>query len=462
MEEKELFEDYEIKNWEFTPRLFKMFGVGTLVTFFSVFAFGQFNLMQSKACENAIVGTFCQVLDAAYVASTFAGEDAEWTSKDYVKDTIDDADVTFVDISAIEPPLKYPEGYFAIANPEEFAQMQNASGDVMGMPFPNDAGFPSSFPNSPFPSTTTAVPPPSATDMLNKPAELPKQNDSAVKGAVPDLPFSIGDDATASIVKPSPSRNTPSYVPPRRRPGSRTPRNTNRPNRTPSEDTLAGTNTNTNSSTPEPSSTPPDPLSAIGDFNAKFNKKPLVDFADIVIAKTDGAEKIDLTKPFMVEMQGVLDKAGKLDLKRTRFIDDDGDQKMIDVAKAAIEAVNNSGLLSYLRDQGVEKITFVLEQNDKDLTAVIRGELPNESRAKSVSSGLRALIAVAKISNRDDDVKRLIEAANLANEDKNFVMNFALPKDEAHKMINKKLQEAKIKKSQDSSGLSSNTNAQAK
>lgn len=462
MEEKELFEDYEIKNWEFTPRLFKMFGVGTLVTFLSVFAFGQFNLMQSKACDNAIVGTFCQVLDAAYVATTFAGEEGEWASRDYVKDTIEDADVTFVDVSAMEPPLKYPEGYFALANPEQYAEMQNPNGDVMGMPFPSDSGFPSSFPNSTFPSNTTTTPPPSATDMLNKPAELPKQNNDAVKGAIPDSPFSISDE-TASIPKSTPTRTTPTYVPPRRRPGNRTPR-LPRTNRTPREDTLAAanTNTNTNSENAEPSSTPTDPLSAIGDFNAKFNKKPLQDFADEVIIKTDGAEKIDLTKPFMVEVQGVLNKEGKLDLKQTRFVDDDGDPKMVDVAKAAIEAVNNSGLLSYLRDQGVEKITFVLEQNDKELTAVIRGELPNESKAKTVSSGLRGLLAIAKVTNRDDDLKKLMDAANFGNQDKNFVMNFALPKKDAHEMINKKLQEARIKKSQDSSSVSNNAKAQAK
>lgn len=455
MEEKELFEDYEIKSWEFTPRLFKMFGAGTLVAFATVFVFGQFNLAQTKACDNAIVGTFCQVLDAAYVAATFSQEDGEWTSKDYEKETIADADITYVDVSAVEPPLNYPEGYFALANPEQYAQTQSPLGDVMGQPFPSDPSFPgTSFPNS------TAPNPMSGTDLLNKPAELPKQNDNAVKGEIPDSPFSIGDES--SVAKTMPKRS-PSGAPSRRRNTSKVPRPEKSP--TPDESELANAKTNKDDKEPQPetSPTPTDPASAIGQFNEKFNKRPLQDFADDIIVKTDGTDKIDLTKPFMVEMQGVLDKDGKLDTKKSRFIDDDGDPNMINVAKAAIEAVNNSGLLSYLRDQGVEKINFVLIQDDKQLTAVIKGGLPNENEAKKVSSGINALIGIAKFTNRDADLKTLMDAAKFTTEKKDFVMNFALPKQDAHKLIDKKLQEARIKKSQNSSGeVSSNTNAQAK
>lgn len=457
MEEKELFEDYEIKNWEFTPRLFKVFGAGTLVAFLTVFAFGQFNLMQSKACDNAIVGTFCQVLDAAYIATTFAQQDGEWASRDYDKETIQDADVTFVDVSAVEPPLQYPEGYFALANPEQYAQnqpMENPTGDIMGQPFPTSPNFPTTT----FPSAN----PSSGADLLNKPAELPKQNDNAIKGDVPDDLFSIGEDKPP-VMKPK--YNPPSGAPTRRRPSKATKLPNSSP-KLPTDDELAGNNSNSNSTTsakPEASATPVDPLSAVSQFNEKFNKKPLQDFADDVIIKTDGTNKIDLTKPFMVEMQGVLDKDGKLDMKKSRFVDFDGDENMIMVAKSAIEAVNNSGLLSYLRDQGVEKVSFVLVQNDKELTAVIKGNLPTEEKARTVSSGISTLLSVAKLTNRDEDLKTLMNAAKFTTEKKDFVMNFVLPKTDAHKLIDKKLQEARIKKSQNTGAdVSSNANAKAR
>lgn len=456
MEEKELFEDYEIRNWEFTPRLFKVFGAGTLVAFLTVVAFGQFNLMQSKACDNAIVGTFCQVLDAAYIATTFAQEDGEWANGDYTKTKIEDADVTFVDVSQVEPPLQYPEGYFALANPEQYSQMQNPTGDVMGQPFPANPPFPgSTFPN-PNPNPSNGA------DMLNKPAELPQQNNNPVKGDIPTDLFSI-DKENASAPKPMPNRDP--YAPSRRRPKTNNKLPNNSP-KLPSDTELAGANTNSNSNAsakPEPSPSPLDSVSAISQFNEKFTKKPLQDFANDVIEKTDGADKIDLTKPFMVELQGVLDKDGKLDTKKTRFVDDDGDPNMVLVAKSAIEAVNNSGLLSYLRDQGVEKVSLVLTQNDKELTAVIKGNLPTEEKARTVSSGISTLIGVAKFTNRDEDLKILMDAAKFTTEKKDFVMNFVLPKTDAHRLIDKKLQEARLKKSQNTSGdVSSDANAKTK
>lgn len=451
MEEKELFEDYEIKSWEFTPRLFKMFGAGTLLAISTVFVFGQFNLVQTKACDNAIVGTFCQVLDAAYVATTFSQEDGEWASWDAPKTKIEDADITYVDVSAVEPPLKYPEGYFALANPEQYSQMQNPTGDVMGQPFPYNSSFPgTTFPNTPAPNPTTGL------ELLNKEAELPKQNNNAVKGEIPDSPFTIDDSTVAKATPKNPSSNAPS----RRRNTSKVPRPDKSP--TPNPEELADTDTNKDPQ-PEPSATPTDPAAAIGQFNQKFNKKFLVDFADEIVVKTEGTEKIDLTKPFMVEMQGVLDKDGKLDPKKSRFIDDEGDPNMINVAKSAIEAVNDSGLLSYLREYGVEKVSLVLIQDDKQLTAVIKGNLPTEEKARTVSSGINGLIGIAKLTNRDDDLKKLMDAAKFTTEKRDFVMNFALPKQDAHKLIDKKLQEARIKKNQNSSGdISSNANAQAK
>lgn len=454
--EKELFEDYEIKNWEFTPRLFKFFGAGLVLAFGTIFAFGQFNLMQSKACDNAIVGTFCRVLDAAYVASIFAGNEDEWSNADYEKTKIEDADITYIDVSAEEPQLQYPEGYFAIANPEEFAQNQNPN-DVMGMPFPNSA-----FPNSTFQSTPNSN---SGTDLLNQQQVLPPQNNDVIKGEIPKSPFSFEDDKTSPTAKSTPYRNLPrsDYPPLSKKRAGKTPRFSNdSPKNLPPDEELANANTDVKTK-PEPSPSPGDAVGAVNQFNEKFTKKPLVDFADDIIVKTDGSNKIDLTKPFMVEMQGVLDKDGKLDTKKSRFVDDEGDPNMVNVAKAAIEAVNNSGLLGYLRDQGVEKVTFTLVQDDKQLTAIIKGDQPSEEKARTVSSGINGLIGIAKLTNRDDDLKKLMNAAKFTTEGKSFVMNFALPKEEAHKLIDKKLQEARIKKSQMTGGdVSTNINAKAK
>ena len=118
MEEKELFEDYEHKVWQWTPRLYKIFGAAVAIQF-AVFAIiGQFNLLQTRACDTIIANKVCQVLDAAYIGSTFLNN-KDWVDQEYTKNEFKDMDVTFVDVTNDEPPFTYPEGYFALVNPDE-------------------------------------------------------------------------------------------------------------------------------------------------------------------------------------------------------------------------------------------------------------------------------------------------------------------------------------------------------
>lgn len=460
-EERELFEDYEVKSWEYSPRIFKIFGAATLSAFLVVFTFGQFNLMQTRACDNGIVGQVCQVMDAVYIATVLGGKDKEWKVEDYEDSKIEDADITYIDVSNREPKLEYPEGYFALANPEKYSQIPNGDNSTAIIPNPNfpssdNFGFPSSSPLTTTPNSGNGA------DLLGKPADLPRQNTDPLKGEMPDSPFGTADTAPTPKLPPlpryTPPRNNPKYNPrPRSVPSPRLPKLSNdSPKTLPGDDTAAVGGSKDRKVTkpekspqPKPETTPFDPSTMTAE---RINKKPLQDFAEDVLVKTDGKDKIDLTKAFVVEMDGVLGADGKLDLKKSRFIRGEGDEKMIDVAKSAIEAVNTSGLLSYMKDMGVEKVNFILFQDDKQLSAIIRADQPTVEKAQKVTSGMNGAIAIVKLTNRDEDLATLVNASKFSTEGKSFVMNFALPKDAAHKLIGKKLQEARLKKSQTNSG----------
>ncbi len=85
--------------------------------------------------------------------------------------------ITYIDATGETPPLTYPEGYFALANPDEFAAMQNAD---FSMTNPTIPGIPTNptFQNS--------------TDLMSMPQVVPTPNNNAIKGAIPDSPFSFG------------------------------------------------------------------------------------------------------------------------------------------------------------------------------------------------------------------------------------------------------------------------------
>ena len=60
----------------------------------------------------------------AYVGTVLFGTEREYADVTYEKTELGDADITYIDVSGDTPPLTYPEGYFQIANPVQYAMLQ--------------------------------------------------------------------------------------------------------------------------------------------------------------------------------------------------------------------------------------------------------------------------------------------------------------------------------------------------
>jgi len=120
---------------------------------------------------------------------------------------------------------------------------------------------------------------------------------------------------------------------------------------------------------------------------------------------------------------------------------------MIDVAKEALEAVGQSGFLTYLRSLGVEKINIYIVQDDKQISAVITSSQKTPEKARSMASGLNTYISIGKMAAKDpSDELTLLNGATVTPDGSNFVLNFAVPKPVAQEMIDRKLKEAQAKK----------------
>ncbi|CAN5159249.1 hypothetical protein BH20ACI1_BH20ACI1_19530 [soil metagenome] len=435
-QEKELFEGYEIKNWNITPRIYKIIGAAAIFHILTIAFIAQTNLLTKKGCDSPFVSQICQVLDTVYVSSLLAGTDTDFVSKDYENTELADAEITFIDATGETPPLEYPAGYFEIANPEEFAMMQN-------MDFPMDNSI------SGFPSNPTIQ---NNTNLMDVPQVVPTPNDNAIKGQIPDSPFSFG---TNPVPAPPMKRIKPSKMP--------KVKNTS-PSKLPdlSGDTIAeNANKDANKEAVQKIQ-PPVESEAVTDFRP--NKKPLEDFADEILAKrADKEKKLDLTKSLKVVMSGVLTKDGKLDPKKSGYVklkdEEQGDQEMVDIAKDAIEAVNDSGLFYYLKTLGVDKVDFTLIQDDKQIYAVISSSQKDENKAKTISSGFNNLLSLAKLTVEEEELKTLLNSAKVEPQGKNFVLNFKIEKPIAQKMIEQKLQEAEAKaKEKQPNSAAQNTN----
>jgi len=397
-EEKELFEDYELKGWKLTPKIYKILGVAATFEILVFVVIGQFNLLSTKACDNAYVGKVCEVLDAAYIGTTFLNDG--WVKDDkYAHTKFEEMDETFVDVTNEEPPFTYPEGYFA---DREITQV-----------IPPDID---QFPTDPTePSPINPIPPPSFTppkNLQDRKQVLPKPNKTKV-----DLPDSILGDT-----KPTPDKT----------PGKKDPKD-------PKDIGKPGDNSNTTAKNGKDGATK-EPLDDEALLSFKPNQQPLDDFREAV-KKTIVKDKVDLKAPFSITIDGVLTPEGKLDSdpKKTHYINPQGDQKMVDMAKSAIEAVNASGLFSYLNKLGGKRVIITLQQDQDNFTALLKSKIETEEKAKTLASGFRFLLTAGKKLREGKDEAVLLNSATVSNDGSNFIINFAVPQQTAQELIQKQL-----------------------
>lgn len=164
------------------------------------------------------------------------------------------------------------------------------------------------------------------------------------------------------------------------------------------------------------------------------DKKPLRDWANFLFDKLEKSE-VDLTQPFLVELDGELTEEGKFDKQKPRFVRAEGDKQMIEIAKRAIEAFNDSGMFSYLRVLEIKKFNLVYAQDDKQIYAVIKSEQVSSQRARTISSGFNGMINMAKIVIKSENEKNLLNSAKITSKDKLCILEFALAKSAAHEII---------------------------
>ncbi len=419
--EGDLFHTYEIKTWEFGPRIYKILAIAAAGNLFALLIFGQTSLLTMKGCDSPLVGRVCEALDVVYVGTMLFGTDRDYVDKVYERTDLGDADITFVDVSGTAPPLSYPEGYFQIANPEEFAMIQQQANDPMF----NNSGFPPGIPYTP-PAT-------SGNSLLDTKPNIPKTNNDVIDGELPTLG---GGGTTGSTDKPRKPRQ-PKATP------------------TPDDTTTAGNN---------PKVDPTDPA------KPDINKRPFVDLANSVNDLLD-KKQVRLDSAFVVNASGKLTKEGKLDPKSFKWGQvASEDQKMVDVVKEAIEAINDSGYLQYLKDISGKDFSLMLQQDDANISALVQSEMESETRARSISSALSLAMSIAKkaksgegADQNDKDDLVLLENAKVEAIGKKIVIKFLVPKDIALPMIQRKLAEQRAAPKQQNGnavgGLSSNTAA---
>lgn len=179
-----------------------------------------------------------------------------------------------------------------------------------------------------------------------------------------------------------------------------------------------------------------------------INRAPLRDFAKTV-RQLDETERVDWTKPFSIEVEGVLTRDGKL--TQARIIKTDGDKKLVEIAQEGIAAIADSGWLGYLRIQGVEKAKINIAQTSENFSFTVVSELPTTARANTVAAGLNSLVNGVLLLDKNgmrklgDDERTLFSNTKVTAGEKTANIIFVMQAEEFREMILRRLNEPKEK-----------------
>lgn len=418
LREGDLFYKHEVGRWKIDNRILAIFGGAAvfIFAFFGVLAQTPM-LLTARGCESPFVGRVCQVLDMTYVAAMIYGTDREYIDAEYDKIDLNEADVVWIDQTGVPAQMEYPEGYFQIANPEQFAMQQAMLNGTNPYDF-NTQGFPPPTP-----------PVQSGSSLIDTPAIAPKKNPKARPNNLPDSPFDLSDvdgDSTADANSNKGTTNVP-------------------PNKKPDDKQTANANTQK----------PEQPISSDPVDAVDLNRRPLADLGNTVnelLAKNE----VDLQTPFVGSVKGKLNKDGRIDPKSLKLLIESSDPDMQKVVQEGVLAIDAAGFLKYLTLLSGRDLDMMLQQDDKNISATVQSEMESVTRANTIRTGLQLLLTTIRDKKRNDpaadqndkDDLALLEGAKVEVNGKKVVISFMVPKEIAHPMIQRKLAEqaAEMKK----------------
>jgi hypothetical protein len=172
-----------------------------------------------------------------------------------------------------------------------------------------------------------------------------------------------------------------------------------------------------------------------------INRQPIKDLTSYA-NDLNSKGRLDLTKDFEVGIQAELDSNGKL--KNPIVKQKSGDPNLTALATRAIGAINESGLLVYLKDVNDGKptnVTFVVSQDKDSLIGRVETELGSEDVARQQAKAFSLLLALGQRARAGKNEEILLKATKATTEGRKLVFNFSMSRQAAGDLIKKQLAE---------------------
>lgn len=154
----------------------------------------------------------------------------------------------------------------------------------------------------------------------------------------------------------------------------------------------------------------------------EINKAPFKDLAAYATTLRDQG-KLDFDKAFEIAIDTTLDKDGKL--VNPTVLRKAGDETLVDLGKRLVAAMNDSGVLFYLKkineDKPNTKVIFTIKQDGKDVVATVESEVASADSADKLARGFGVMLLAGAASRKGHDEEVLLRSTKVSA-DKNKVL----------------------------------------
>ena len=170
----------------------------------------------------------------------------------------------------------------------------------------------------------------------------------------------------------------------------------------------------------------------------EINKAPFKALATYATDLRD-AKKLDLNQSFEISIEATLDKDGKL-VKPT-VATKSGDEILTDLAKELVSAMNDSGVLYYLKivknDKPDGKITFTIKQNGRQVLAEVDTEASSPEKAKEIERKFALMLWAGAGSRKDKPEGLLMTNTKVSSDGNKVIFKLSMAHEEVVKIVEK-------------------------
>jgi hypothetical protein len=172
------------------------------------------------------------------------------------------------------------------------------------------------------------------------------------------------------------------------------------------------------------------------------NKLPFKDLAAYATElKNQG--KLDFDKPFEVTIDTELDKDGKL--VHPTVSKKVGDPTLVDLGGRLVAAMNDSGILFYLKkineDKPGTKVTFTIKQNGNEVVATVESEVSSAESARQLAAAFRLMLGLGADSRKGKDEEVLLKSTTVSADSNKVVFKLTMAHQDVVDLVKKGMAE---------------------